>query len=373
MSLDNLPDISFCDTDTAKIEAAGITMYEGITGRKLYPGDPERLFLEGLLALISQQRVIIDQTGKMNLLRYAVKDFLDHKGAMTDTPRLDAHPALTQVTFSIEAPLAFVVTVAKGTQVTPDGKLLFATTEVAEIAIGATSVSTPTACTTAGVIGNGFVAGQINRLVGSHDYITAAANTTTSNGGADEEADPAYRDRVRLSPERLSTAGPDGAYEFWAKSAHQDIIAVAVYSPAAMQVEVRPLLKEGALPTAEILAAVEAEIGTNRLRRPLTDQVTVLAPEQVAYGVAATYYIDSANSVLAAQIQTAAEAALASYLLWQRSSLGRDINPSYLTHLLMLAGAKRITISSPAFQVLEEWQVAAEGTATLTYGGLEDE
>lgn len=372
MSLDNLPEIEFCATDTAEIESNGITLFEGITERKLYPGSPERLFLEGLLAIIAQQRVVINESAKMNLLRYAVDEFLDHKGAMTETERLEAAPAITMVDFVMAAPLTFVVTIDIGTLVTPDNKIMFATTEIAEIAIGDTSMSLSVTCTVAGEIGNGFVAGQINRIVGGSDYITSVVNTTTANGGAEKEDNDNFRERIRLSPERLSTAGPDGAYEFWAKTAHQDIHDVAVYSPAAMQVAVRPLLKDGGLPTAEILTLVE-DILSVRTRRPLTDQVLVSAPEQVVYDLTATYYIGEQNSTLAAQIQTAVELAKDNYIAWQREKLGRDINPGQLNSLLTVAGAKRVEIISPGFTILSEYQVASLGAITLAYGGLEDE
>jgi hypothetical protein len=64
MNLDLLPSIAFCETDPAAIEAAIIASYEEITERQLYPGNPERLFLEALAYLIAQQNFLIDYTGK---------------------------------------------------------------------------------------------------------------------------------------------------------------------------------------------------------------------------------------------------------------------------------------------------------------------
>ena len=115
----DLADISFVDTDTSKVEQNVITMYEAITEKKLYPGDPVRLFLEALAAVIAQQRYHIDYTGKQNLLGYAQGDFLDHLGVLTDTTRLEASAAKATMQYSIAEPLGFAVLIPEGSRVTP--------------------------------------------------------------------------------------------------------------------------------------------------------------------------------------------------------------------------------------------------------------
>ena len=72
------------------------------------------------------------------------------------------------------------------------------------------------------------------------------------------------------------------------------------------------------------------------------------------------------------QIQTAVEEAVMGWVTWQRSKLGRDINPSELNHRMVTARAKRTEIISPVFQVLNASQVAVITSKTLTLGGLED-
>ncbi|MBQ7577221.1 MAG: hypothetical protein IJT21_03020 [Synergistaceae bacterium] len=59
-------------------------------------------------------------------------------------------------------------------------------------------------------------------------------------------------------------------------------------------------------------------------------------------------------------------------MIWQKSKLGRDLNPSELNHRMIAAGAKRTEIISPDFQVLAEYQVAIMTTKNLILGGLED-
>ena len=86
-----------------------------------------------------------------------------------------------------------------------------------------------------------------------------------------------------------------------------------------------------------------------------------------------TYYIARADATQATAIQTAVADAVAAYELWQRSKLGRDINPSELIRRVMAAGALRVFVTTPAHTVLTAAQVAIPSTAAVvTFGGLED-
>jgi phage-related baseplate assembly protein len=134
--------------------------------------------------------------------------------------------------------LNFNVVIPAGTRATPDGQLFFATLQDATITAGSTSVSVLAACQVAGSIGNGYVAGQINQLVDTVPYVTAVVNTTTSMYGTDPETDDRFRQRIRLSMERFSTAGPTKAYQYWTLTANQNIEDVEVFSPAPGQVTV---------------------------------------------------------------------------------------------------------------------------------------
>ena len=136
----NLLEIAFCETDASKVEQEVMEIYEQSTGRKLYPGNPERLFCEAMAFVIGLQRVIIDDSAKQNLLAYARGDFLDHLGALTDTARLEATAARTTIRFSIDETQTFAVTIPEGTRITPDDELYFATLESVDIPAGETHV-----------------------------------------------------------------------------------------------------------------------------------------------------------------------------------------------------------------------------------------
>ncbi|MCP4020940.1 MAG: baseplate J/gp47 family protein [Desulfobacteraceae bacterium] len=411
VDIKNLPDVNFCETDTTEIQKNAYIVYRAITGRTLAPGNPERLFLETLIALIAQQRVVINYTGKQNLLGCANQDFLDHLGAITETSRLEAGFATTTIKYSIDTALDFAVSILEKSRVAPsDGSLIFETEEYAEIPAGETSIEVSAICTEAGSLGNDYLPGQVNQMVDVVPYISAVENTTITSGGADIEDDESYRDRIHKSPSKFSVAGPGPAYEFWAKTAHQDISDVAVYreSPlddveeskinaildileidysemtlsdkkiqisnilSSAKVNICPLLTDGALPDPEIIDQVNETL-SDKTVRPLTDQVEVTAPEVVSFDLDMTYYVATSDIPVIENIKVQVDAAVSEYLLWQKSKIGRDINPDKLIQLVKNAGAKRVEIVTPVFQVLNTNQVAQPVSVSAIYGGAEDE
>lgn len=370
--LSNLPDITFVDADASRVEKQVVTTYEAIAEKGLSPGDPVRLFLESLAYLLAQQRYIINRSAKQNLLAYAEGEYLDHLGALTDTERLPAQPAQTTMQFSIGEPMDSAVLIPKGTRVTPGDQLYFATDEAVEIPAGETSVTVSATCQTAGATGNGYISGQVNKQVDVVEHVNSVSNTTTTLGGTDQESDDSLRERIRLAPEQYSSAGPNYGYRYFALKAHPDIIDVSVLSPEPGQIEIYALMEGGKLPSQETLDTIKAEASAVD-RRPLSDTVSVSAPEQVEYSLELTYYISTADSTRAAAIRDAVQAAVDEFALWQRSAIGRDINPSELIRRVQSAGAKRVEVVSPAScQALDGTQVAAETSISLTYGGLED-
>ena len=370
-----LEDIVFADKSADETEREIITFYETFTGRSLAKGDPVRLFLEALILIVIHQRSLIDYAAKQNLLAYAEGDYLDHIGALLEVTRLEASPAMTTLKFTLSAAQSSVITIPEGTRASPGGgNILFATTGGVEIPAGETEATVTAQCTVSGTQGNGFVAGQIRRLVAPFPYEMSVTNITASYGGADTENDENYRERIQIAPESFSVAGPRGAYEYYARSAHNDIADVAIVGPPDIEpgyVEIYPLMRGGDLPSDEILAAVLAKCNADDVR-PLTDCVSVHVPAIVDYALNVTYYIDRSKATQSEQLQAAIEASAREWVTWQRSKLGRDLNPSELNHRMMAAGAKRTEITSPAFTVLKASELAVPSIITITFGGLED-
>jgi len=375
MARNNLPEVSFAERDAATIEANIITIYEAVSGRQLSPGDPVRLFLEAVAAIIVNQRSIIDYAAKQNLLSYAEGSFLDALGALVlgqDGGRLPAQPALATVRFTLSAAQSGTYTVPAGTELS-GANLIFKTKEILEIDAGELTGDVVVEAAVPGVSGNGVVVGQIKTLVVPLPFVDSVSNITPTSGGADIENDENFYQRIRLAPDSFSVAGPEGAYIFWARTANQSIIDVSVYSleEEPGRVYVRPLLAGGVLPGSEVLDQVEEVLSADDIR-PLTDEVVVLAPVAANYTINIDYWISSESVTEVSNIQTQVNAAVESYRLWQRSKIGRDINPDELVQRIKNAGAKRVVVTTPVFTVLNQTQVAQETAITVDYQGIEN-
>jgi phage-related baseplate assembly protein len=383
VNLYGLPDIVFAGKDPATIKQEIIGGYEQAyreaTGEKitLYPGDPRRLFLLTVADMIILQRNLIDWTGKQNLLAFAGGASLDHLGLLLGVTRLPAQRARTTIRFTLSAPQPSATVIPKGTRLTPGGgNIYFATREALEIPADALSGDVLALAAETGAAANGYMPGQISRLVDPLPWIASVENVTESAGGADIEDDENLRERIHLAPESFAAAGPHGAYIFWAKSAHQDITDVAVIGPpriAPGQVEIYPLMKGGIMPTQDILDLVYETCSAEDIR-PMTDFVSVLPPAEARYRLSLTYWIERSNATLATDIASAVGRAVTEWAAWQRSKIGRDLTPSKLVQLVMEAGAKRVSIRSPAFTELSYKEIGViDGPPEIIYGGLEDD
>lgn len=367
------PDIHFVDTDTNTVVNALIQSYEAFTGRTLYPADPARLFILWVADIIIQERVNIDFSARQNVPRYAEGEYLDSLAELfKDAYRLEPEKAKTTLRFTLSIPLEVATIVPVGTRVTVDGEIIFQTTQDLTIPAGDLFGDVEAECQTDGEIGNGFVPGQITQLIDIFPYFGSVENVSESDGGADEESDAAFYERMRESVETFSTAGPLGAYEYYAKSASALIVDVKATSPEPGEVDVRVLLSGGQLPGEEILKEVLDILNADKVR-PLTDHVTVAAPETVPYDIDFTYWTQEGGAVSDDKVAENIAAAVRTFKEWQGAKMGRDVNPSYLISLLMQAGAKRVKVRSPVDTVVPDNAVAVIGETAVVNGGAENE
>ena len=376
------PDIEFLETDTETVISSMIALYEemqraaGRDNYKVRPGSPERVFISWMAAIIVQQRTLINETAKMNVPRYAAKseneEYLDSLAEIfKDTQRLPASPASATFRFYISEPQQQSTIIPAGTRISFDGVIIFATSEVLEIRAGETSGEVEAVCTQPGTVGNGLVAGQVKEVVDLFDHYQKAENITTTSGGAEKEDNESYYERMRDSMESFSTAGPINGYIYWTKTVSPAVLDVAVTSPEACYVDVRVILRDGQEATEAVLKEIEEALNASDIR-PLTDIVTVSAPETVDFSVDATFWIAQPNRESAAAIEREVRAAVDSFIIWQTSKMGRDINPSYLTKLMRDAGAKRVEVRQPTFQSVADIAVGKLKSKSVLNGGLED-
>ena len=366
--------IEFVNTDTEALVNKLVAGYEEFMGRKLYPADPVRAFILWLASIIIQERVYINESAKQNIPRYATGENLDIiSGIFHNVSRLEAVPASVTLQFSIsKAPVTDYI-ITDTLEVTADGYVNFATTENIVFAAGETTAVVEAECTLAGETGNGFLPGEINALVsGEFLYFEKVENITVSEGGSEKEDDASFYSRMRESEESYTTAGAKNSYSYHARSVSALVSDVSVESPEPGKVDVKIMLQDGVLPDEEMISKVQEYLNADDIR-PLTDYVVVSAPGTVTFDIDVVYYISSMQEISAEKIKDAVEAYTRSYVAWQTSKMGRDINPSYFNALIMQSGIKRVEIISPVFTHIGKGSVAVLGDLSITFGGMEDD
>ncbi|MFJ7407114.1 MULTISPECIES: baseplate J/gp47 family protein [unclassified Lysinibacillus] len=368
MSRFELPDVYFLDKAPEQIESEILFHVREKTGLTLQRADPRLKFIQAFAAFVSIERNKLEHGLRQNRLSYAEDDILDHMGVEMSTERLPAKYAKTTMAFVLEEDRVDVLPISSGTRYQV-GDVYFVTDENHVIPTGTHLFSVEATCSEPGEIGNGFLVGEISTLVEPLPYVKSVQNTTITSGGADEETDDAYAERIRLAPESFSVAGPEGAYIYWTKAASQNIIDVKVKSPVPGEVAIYILMANGRLPSEEDLALVESKL-MDEQTRPLTDKVSINAPSIVNYSVAVEYWIANKSSTVSTIIEKQVNQAFDAYLEWQRSKLGRDVDFSELIARLKQAGAARVSVSTPMFIEIEDTEVAVELSAEITFKGL---
>lgn len=368
----NLPDINFLDKNPADIERDILLYIEERTDITLSNADPRRKFVQSLVLYIVQERNNLDYAIKQNLLAYAEDEFLDHKGEDVSTPRLQASAAVTTMEFILEEERVSALTIEAATLFLVGEDTFFETEETIVAPVGQNTIQVKAICSEVGIKGNGYLPGEITNLVRPLPWVKSVQNITTSAGGVDTESNDPYAERIRIAPESFSVAGSEGAYKYWAKTASQEIVDVEVLSPSEGMIDIRVLLQNGELPTQEILDKV-LDVCSDKSVRPLTDHVTVGAPEIVSYDVEVQYWILKSKSSVLTSILSQVDQAFQNYLIWQKSKMGRDVDLSEIIAKLKEAGAHRVAVNSPMYQLVEKHQVAKENLTNLVFGGLTDE
>lgn len=376
-------DYQFVDDDIDAIIDELTEQYELVTGRSVLPSSPERLFIAWIADALVEAYARINFAGNQNIPSRAEGENLDALGELFfDEGRPEATLATTTVRFTISAAQANDVIIPAGTRVCPEaGEPVFETIDDAAVTVGNTYADVECRCQTDGEAGNGYAAGKINTLMDISNilYYDHCENIDESSGGTEEATDDEYYELLVGSQAAYSCAGSKGAYEYWARTVSTAIADVVVNSPSDGTVKIYAIMDDGTPADEgtkeEILAACSDDSV-----RPLTDHVVVDDPTPVEYDITLTYYLPSNSSASASEIEAAITNAVNEYVSWQSAKLGKDINPSQLISMIMAAGAKRVTVSSPAYRSLNDGrssavapEIASVGVITLTNGGTESD
>ena len=371
LNLADLPEIDFVEADAQNIEKTIFALYTSVTGRNLAEGDPIRLFLLFICDVIIRLLEKLNYTGKQNLLKYAEGDKLENLGALVGVTRIPAGAASAAFQIRLSEARDKETIIPKGTRIGAEGDIYFLTANDVVITAGNTSAQVTCLCNVKGVAGNGYKPGEISRIIDPVPYVKTIENISTSEGGSDVETDAALRERIFEAPESYSCAGPEGQYIFQAKSTNSAIIDAAAYSPSPGVVNVVVLLTGGIIPENTIFGEIEEKL-SGKTVRPMCEKVEVVAPEPVSYQIDVKYWLK--NGADPASVSADVYKAVEEYRMWQRTRLGRDINPDELIYRLKsIGGVKRVLINSPEFVQVKENQVAQDKGISIAMTGSEDE
>ncbi len=174
------------------------------------------------------------------------------------------------------------------------------------------------------------------------------------------ESDSDFRNRALLSVFAYSTAGPTEAYRYHARSAHPEVLDVAVDRPSPGQVRVTILSRaDNGAPSELVLRAVEQALNADDIR-PLNDEVQVEAGGVEVYKVRARLYVPPGAAP--EPILQAAQAAAEQYVAAQHR-LGAAVRLSGIYAALHQPGVLRVELLEPVADIEPLARVAPRCTA----------
>lgn len=350
--MSSLPKPEFIQRDPQQIISEMRQQYETLIGRSLEPAQVESLLIQAMAYRELLLRNQVQEAALQNLLAFSRFPMIDYLGELLGVQRLPATAATATIELTIVSGHNGV-TVPAGTRIgTVDGRAIFEIMENVVVPIGSTTATTIAECQTAGKVGNGYDANTITQILDPQAFLSAAANSTISAGGADGETDEALRQRIRLAPSAFSTAGSKGAYRFHARAAHPSIVDVEVLGPNDDQdilpgeVHIFPLVEGGITTPQAVIDAVQAACSADRVR-PLTDTVMVSSPTKVDYtlNVAITLF----NTADSSAVLPVVTQRLQDFVDEKKNLLGRDIVRAQIIERSTLLGqVYNVNVVSPS-------------------------
>ena len=311
--------------DPAADEAMLVKKFEKDTDKTLFPAQSERIMISIIAYMANVVLARIQNALKLFFIQHTTIFFLRLWGEFVDCPQLGAKQAHDILEVILYEPYSTEKTLPKGSKIqTKDGEYNFLTDEDLIIPAGETKGYVAITSELAGTVLNNYAAGEINTLIENYGYIKSVSNLNGATGGEDIEDVERYRQRLLSAPEKFSTAGPTGAYEYFAMSAHQGILDAKATSSAPGVVDIYILINDQ-LNENTALSALYNSVSKDE-RRPLTDNVKGHIAEkiEVNYNATATLKLDADWDTTVIQIENV----LNKYFDTLRQKLNTEIVPS---------------------------------------------
>ncbi|SMB82397.1 Phage-related baseplate assembly protein [Pasteurella testudinis DSM 23072] len=212
---------------------------------------------------------------------------------------------------------------------------------------------------------------QLGALYGVKRLIIQPADDST-NPPTEQigESDDRLRQRIQLSLEGFTTAGPKNSYLFHTLTASSAVKDADISSPkpGTVQVTVLSTKGQGQADTA-LINTVKTTLNAEDVR-PLTDTVLVQSATIVSYSINAvlTLYPSTAEAAILQQVNAAAQA-----FANEKHKLGHDITLSGIYAALHQQGVQNVKLTVPTRDLVIQPSQAGYCTAiNITIGGLDE-
>lgn len=305
--------------------------------------DPANKILEvaAYRELLLRQR--INEAARACMLAFASGSDLDHLSAFYAVSRLEGARATFPATLTLSAALPQDITIPQ------EYTVVDTTGNTAELrsnvilkaqqlsASGVFEVTTPE-----GNAANGLTSEWT--AIAPLPWVVKITQETAASGGSNTEADTSLRARTQLSPESWSTAGPAGAYKYWALSADERIVDIHVSSPTPGIVQIVVLAdSETGEADAAMLERITAILNDEE-KRPLTDTVNVLSatPQPYMIGVHLTIETGVSSDPVLVEAKSSLERLSA-----EKRKIHAEIPLSAIIAAAHVEGVRKVIVSAP--------------------------
>ncbi len=201
-------------------------------------------------------------------------------------------------------------------------------------------------------------------------FVVQVTQTTPSTGGSDAESDNSFRLRIPLSLERFSTAGPAGAYEYWARSADERIADVKILSPEPGEVTIVLLSADNdGVADSAMIERVTAMLSNEKIR-PLDDLLSVQSAEAITYTIEAALELYKGTATSPVYTEAVARLTAKAQSL---ARLGKDIKRSALIAAAHVEGVRSVALTAPASDITVTDSQFARCTAIEVMSDVADE
>lgn len=321
-------------------------------GRALAPADIEMLIANAFIYELQLVCIAGNQAVRQSLVHFSTGNMLEFLGELVGVKRLPASGAECTIRFYlVEGHNAVQIPASIRIQ-SIDGNVIFLTSNAVDVPIGTNTVDISAVCSLAGAVGNDYDPGKISIVLDPQPFLISAGNIDKTAGGNDAETDTQLRSRINLAPSSFSVAGPSGAYQFWAKSAHPSIVDVAVITTAPGEVTLYPLCAGGVLPSTEIQSAVLSICDDEKVR-PQNDTVKVDVPVVVNYSI--NVEITTYSGAINPDVLTEVNNNLNAFKQARNNRLGMDVVRTQLSALCIIKDkVYTVNIISPATDIVAD-------------------